>query len=180
MKKVLVVLLSLLMVVSVFAQKGASAPKGRVEADAKIRIGVDNDEWGAAIVDLWNKKYPRNKGALEYEYVGAAGATDYVGQLQGDAADVVLCIDGEVSRQAQSLLEMDKTIAKFENILNDSKQTISEMQNYVEELIQKSNQVDSQIKTKNSFIEECKRKLEPLFEELANFYKKQGIKVIKK
>ena len=113
MKKVLVILLSLLMVVSVFAQKGASAPKGRVEEGAKIRIGVDNDEWGAAIVELWNKTYPRNKGALEYEYVGAAGATDYVGQLQGDAADVVLCIDGEVSRQAQSLLEMDKTIAKF-------------------------------------------------------------------
>lgn len=115
MKKVLVVLISLMLVASVFAApKGkASATKGTVEQGAKIRIGVDNDKWGEAIVALWNKKYPANKGALEYEYVGCAGATDYVGQLQGDAADVVLCIDGEVSRQVQSLIKMTPQIVKF-------------------------------------------------------------------
>ena len=85
--------------------------------------------------------------------------------------------DKKLSKQANSL---DKTIAKFENILKISGENISEMQNYVAKLTEESNKIDSKIKSTSNFIEECKSKLEPLFEELAKFYKEQGIKVIKK
>ena len=36
------------------------------------------------------------------------------------------------------------------------------------------------LQKKKSFIEDCKAKLIPLFDELKNFYAKQGIKVIKR
>ena len=82
-----------------------------------------------------------------------------------------------IKKQANLL---QKTISEFETILNENVKTISEMQEYIKELTTKAAATDSKIKERTAFIDTCKEKLKPLFDELANFYKKQGIKVIKK
>lgn len=75
---------------------------------------------------------------------------------------------------------LQKTISNFETTIKENVKTISEMQQYITGLKTKVAETDSKIKEKTSYINECKEKLKPLFEELANFYKKQGIKIIKK
>jgi len=84
----------------------------QIEKGAKIRLGVDNDNLGKAIVDLWDKLHPEAAGAVEYVNFGAAGGTDQITALQGEAPDVALVIDGEVSRNDQSLLALDAVITK--------------------------------------------------------------------
>ena len=76
--------------------------------------------------------------------------------------------------------DIKNTIKKLKDILDENTRTIEEMNEYVTELREKLKSTNSKIKEKSSFIQECKNKLMPLFDELANFYKKQGIKVIKK
>ncbi|MCE5256228.1 MAG: extracellular solute-binding protein [Spirochaetaceae bacterium] len=88
----------------------AKARQFQVEKGAKIRLGIDNDKVGAAIVELWNKEHPTAKGVVEFVNLGAAGAADQITALQGEAPDVVLAIDGEVSRNAQSLLPLHQVI----------------------------------------------------------------------
>jgi arabinogalactan oligomer/maltooligosaccharide transport system substrate-binding protein len=109
------VMVLILIGTSVFAQsKAVWDAKNRqfqIEKGAKIRLGVDNDKVGAAIVQLWDQLHPEAKGIVEYMNLGAAGSADQITQLQGDAPDVVLAIDGEVSRNAQSLLPLHKVIA---------------------------------------------------------------------
>jgi len=84
----------------------------QIEKGAKIRLGVDNDNLGKAIVALWDKLHPEAVGAVEYVNFGAAGGTDQITALQGEAPDVALVIDGEVSRNDQSLLALDAVITK--------------------------------------------------------------------
>jgi arabinogalactan oligomer/maltooligosaccharide transport system substrate-binding protein len=86
------------------------AKQYKIEPGAKLRVGVDNDKWGAAIVELWNKVHPEAKGVVEFVNFGSAGGADLITQNQGEAPDVVLIIDGEVSRNAQSLMALDKVI----------------------------------------------------------------------
>ncbi|MFZ5859710.1 MAG: ABC transporter substrate-binding protein [Spirochaetota bacterium] len=109
------VMVLILIGTSVFAQsKAVWDAKNRqfqIEKGAKIRLGADNDKVGAAIVQLWDQLHPEAKGIVEYMNFGAAGSADQITQLQGDAPDVVLAIDGEVSRNAQSLLPLHKVIA---------------------------------------------------------------------
>lgn len=81
-----------------------------LEPEAKLRVGVDNDQWGAAIVALWDATHPDAVGMVEYVNFGSAGGADQITTLQGEAPDVVLLIDGEVSRNDQSLLALDKVI----------------------------------------------------------------------
>jgi arabinogalactan oligomer/maltooligosaccharide transport system substrate-binding protein len=88
----------------------------QIEKGAKIRLGVDNDNLGKAIVALWDKLHPEAAGAVEYVNFGAAsgaaGGTDQITALQGEAPDVALVIDNEVSRNDQSLLALDAVITK--------------------------------------------------------------------
>ena len=84
----------------------------QIEKGAKIRLGVDNDNLGKAIVALWDKIHPEAVGVVEYVNFGAAGGTDQITALQGEAPDVALVIDGEVSRNEQSLLALDAIITK--------------------------------------------------------------------
>lgn len=84
----------------------------QIEKGAKIRLGVDNDNLGKAIVALWDKLHPEAAGAVEYVNFAAAGGTDQITALQGEAPDVALVIDGEVSRNDQSLLALDAVITK--------------------------------------------------------------------
>ena len=75
---------------------------------------------------------------------------------------------------------IETSITSFEQIIVEGKKTIQEMKKYIAELNDNLKQIDENIKSKQSFIEECKAKLRPLFTELEDFYKKQGIKIIKK
>jgi len=115
MKRLVALTLALSLALSgAFAQKAAwdSAKRQyKLEQGAKIRFGVDNDKWGAAIVALWNKVHPEARGMVEYSNLGSAGATDQITQLQGEAVDLALCIDSEVARNAQSLLALDAVMA---------------------------------------------------------------------
>ncbi|MBN1242739.1 MAG: ABC transporter substrate-binding protein [Spirochaetales bacterium] len=115
MKRFIAVALILALVAgAAFAQSKAvydtKAKAYKIEPGAKLRVGVDNDKWGAAIVALWDKLHPEAKGMVEFVNFGAAGGSDQITALQGEAPDVCLVIDGEVSRNAQSLMALDKVI----------------------------------------------------------------------
>lgn len=115
MKRIIALALVLLMAAgAVFAQSRAvwdsRARQFQIEPGAKIRVGVDNDQFGAAIVELWNRLRPDARGVVEFVNFGAAGGADLVTQNQGEAPDVVFIIDGEVSRNFQSFLTLDKVI----------------------------------------------------------------------
>lgn len=87
------------------------------------------------------------------------------------------------SNNAHALKQNDlieSSIRSFEQIIKEGKQTIKDMKSYIAELNEKTKLIDENINSKSTFIEECKTKLKPLFEELEGFYKKQGIKIIKK
>ena len=84
----------------------------QIEKGAKIRLGLDNDNLGKAIVALWDKLHPEAAGAVEYVNFGSLGGMDQITALQGEAPDVALVIDGEVSRNDQSLLALDAVITK--------------------------------------------------------------------
>lgn len=115
MKRLLVISLAIsLAAVAAFGQKAqwdGGKQEYKLESGAKIRVGVDSDAWGAAIVALWNKSHPEATGAVEYVNLGSTGATDQITQLQEDAPDVCLVIDSEVGRNAQSLLDLDPVMA---------------------------------------------------------------------
>lgn len=118
MKKIVLVLAALALVASgVFAQaKPVFDSKSRAyipEAGAKIRIGVDNDKWGAAIVDLWNAKYPDKKGMVDFVNTPSTNSADLPTQQQGEAPDVLMVIDGETLRNTQSLMAIDNSMATF-------------------------------------------------------------------
>lgn len=97
-----------------FAQSKAvwRGNKFQIEKGAKIRVGADSDQLGKAIVELWKKQHPEAPDVVEYQFLGAAGATDQVTALQGEAPDVLIVIDGEVNRNEQSLLPLDAVITK--------------------------------------------------------------------
>jgi arabinogalactan oligomer / maltooligosaccharide transport system substrate-binding protein len=119
MKKILVLAMAVMLIVTAVGckKKTAEAPASDVKAalsiepGAKIKLGLDNDLWGAAVVELWNKTYPEYAGIVEYTNFGSAGGVDQIGLLQGEAPDVSLVIDGEVLRQVQSLATLPAAIA---------------------------------------------------------------------
>ena len=111
MKIILAVFVSLIVTAAAFGQSAPvwidSTHSFAIEPGAKISVAVDSDAWGAAIVAMWNKAHPNHQGAVTYIHADATGATDKISQLQDSFADVVLAIDSEVSRNAQSLLALD-------------------------------------------------------------------------
>lgn len=139
MKKIVSALICVLLLASVVVAQtpskavfDASKSQYKIEQGATIKVGVDNDKWGAAIVELWNKLHPEAKGTVVYTNFGSAGGTDMINQLQGDAPDLCFVIDGEVSRAVQSLSQFEKrtaSVAKsvaqqnFYNNINTGKTT---------------------------------------------------------
>lgn len=91
------------------------AEKGQylIEEGAKIKIGVDNDAYGQAIVALWDKTHPEAKGAVTFQNAGGAGAADRLPTEQGTAEDVLLVIDGEVGRNSAHMLAFEENLAKL-------------------------------------------------------------------
>jgi arabinogalactan oligomer / maltooligosaccharide transport system substrate-binding protein len=100
MKKLFVLLLATTLA---FGMLVGCTRKIQVEENAKIVVSVDNDTWGNAIVAAWDAENPEFKGLIEFKNNGSAGAADQITTVQGEFADVVLVIDGEVGRNAQSL-----------------------------------------------------------------------------
>lgn len=85
-----------------------------VEADAALVVGVDNDAWGNAIVALWDQVHPEYAGMVTFANNGAAGQTDALAQQTTEyAADVLMAIDGEVSRNLSHLLPIDTKLAEI-------------------------------------------------------------------
>ena len=75
---------------------------------------------------------------------------------------------------------LKKTAENYKLIQEGCINTISEIKNYIQSLQVKLASNNKKLAEKKSLIEDCKAKLIPIFDELKNFYAKQGIKVIKK
>lgn len=82
----------------------------RWEEGATITIGVDNDTMGAALVAAWDAAYPELAGKLVFQNYGSAnGASSGVEGIetaQGEAPDVALVIDNEVTGRVANLLPL--------------------------------------------------------------------------
>ncbi len=78
------------------------------EEGAVIEIGVDSDDMGAALVEAWNAAYPELADKLVFRNYGSAnGESSGVQGIetgQGEAPDVALVIDNEVTGNIASLL----------------------------------------------------------------------------
>jgi arabinogalactan oligomer/maltooligosaccharide transport system substrate-binding protein len=79
----------------------------RFEEDAVVSIGVDNDTMGAALIEQWNADYPDLANKLVYSNFGsvngAATGMQGIETAQGDAPDVALVIDNEVTGREASV-----------------------------------------------------------------------------
>ncbi len=73
-----------------------------------------------------------------------------------------------------------KTAEKYEALKSDYTKGIRALKSAIKSIEANITLTQKTIAEKTSFIEECKTKLAPLFEELKNFYVRQGIKNIKK
>jgi len=84
-----------------------------IEKDAVIRFGADNDDFGNAIVALWNATYPEHVGKVEYVNNGSQGSADALAEQQGEYPDVFMVIDGEVPRNNTHILPIHSTLANI-------------------------------------------------------------------
>lgn len=84
-----------------------------IEKDAVIRFGADNDDFGNAIVALWNATYPEHAGKVEYVNNGSQGSADALAEQQGEYPDVFMVIDGEVPRNNTHILPIHSTLANI-------------------------------------------------------------------
>ncbi len=83
-----------------------------IESDAVLVINVDNDDYGNAIVALWDKVHPEFAGKLTFVNTGSQGATDRLAVDTTAFPDVTFAIDGEVSRNVTHLLPIEAMLAK--------------------------------------------------------------------
>ena len=98
----------------------------RWEEDAVISIGVDNDTMGAALVEKWDADFPALAGKLEFRNYGSANGPNSgvqgIQDSQGEAPDVALVIDNEVTGRVGSLLTLHEYFADLglEQTLNSA------------------------------------------------------------
>lgn len=85
--------------------------KFAVETEATLRIGVDNDAYGNAIVALWDATHPELAGRVQFVNIGAQGSADQLAEQQGEFPDVLMVIDGEVPRNNAHILPLHATLA---------------------------------------------------------------------
>ncbi len=111
----------------------ADAGHYEIEDDAQIRLGVDTDSLGEAIVALWDETHPDHAGKVTFENSGAAGSTDRLPTEQDSVQDVLMVIDGEVSRNISHILAIEENLAEviknnsleaFYNAGNTTDQTV--------------------------------------------------------
>jgi arabinogalactan oligomer / maltooligosaccharide transport system substrate-binding protein len=103
----------------------------RWEEGAVIVIGVDNDTLGAALVEKWNADFPALANKLQFRNYGSAnGANSGVEGIetgQGDAPDVALVIDNEITGRLGSLLALHPYFADLgaEQTLNSAFEAVN-------------------------------------------------------
>lgn len=104
-----------------------------IEEDATLRLGVDNDDLGNALVALWNETHPEHEGLVTFENIGAAGSADELPTQQDALQDVLMVIDGETPRNVAHILALEENLAKlvkdnaiesFYNAGNATEQTV--------------------------------------------------------
>lgn len=83
----------------------------------------------------------------------------------------------EIKKQHEKLVE---TIGVFTMISTICTTNITKIKAHIESLKNSIANTDRQIASQTTFIEDCKAKLTPLFNELKNFYTKHGLKGLKK
>jgi len=98
-----------------------------------------------------------------------------ISELKGAAYRLLLTDETVASEYSQ----LSKTLKGFKTIQANSGKKIAEMNSYIKSLAEKVANTDSKIAENKSIIANCKTKLAPVFDELKNFYIKQGIKAIK-
>ena len=147
------------------------------ELERKIKQATDSD-------------LPRNKGALEVERNLETRLNNNLNTLNqknekygelskiiNEGADVSSYDEKYfVSSQRENV---KKNIDSTKKELKDCQARIKKLETYIASFPEWLNEMTAKIKTKQAAIEGFKAKLIPLFDELKNFYVKQGIKVIK-
>ena len=142
------------------------------------------------IANANNSDLPRSKGALEVERKLEKQLTNNLDTL--NKKDTKYCeLKKIINEGANVSSEEEKTfvssqinkvkrnIASTEKELKDCQARIKKLESYIQGFPAWLEKMNQKIKTKQSAIEGFKAKLMPLFDELKNFYAKQGIKVIK-
>jgi arabinogalactan oligomer/maltooligosaccharide transport system substrate-binding protein len=84
-----------------------------IEDGAVIRLSVDNDNWGTAIVAAWDAAYPDYAGLVVYENEGSSGLADRLTEQQGEAVDIALIIDAELQSNLQTVFPLDTMFAEY-------------------------------------------------------------------
>ena len=80
----------------------------------------------------------------------------------------------------KKILNIGNTAKDFKVAIIRAKNSIEKMKTYVEDLKSFDLTIDQEIKQKQEFIEECKQKLKPMFNEIVKLYKDFGVKVAEK
>ncbi|MBS3972741.1 MAG: extracellular solute-binding protein [Erysipelotrichia bacterium] len=84
-----------------------------IEKDAVLRFGADNDDFGNAIVALWDATYPEHAGKVQFVNNGSQGSADALAEQQGEYPDVFMVIDGEVPRNNTHILPIHSALANI-------------------------------------------------------------------
>src|SRR5262245_12056993 len=119
MKKTLFVVISLALVAGgAMAQAKSKAQydtkkaQYKIEAGAKITLGIDNDDYGKALVALWDKVHPEAAGAVEFLNTPSDSSAKKLADLQGDAPDVVMALTSDVPKFAGAMSAIDGNLVK--------------------------------------------------------------------
>lgn len=120
MKKTLFVLISLALVAGGAmaqakskAQYDAKKAQYKIEEGAKIVLGIDNDAYGKALVDLWDKVHPEAAGAVEFLNTPSDSSAKKLADLQGDAPDVVMALTSDVPKFAGAMSVIPSEVKKI-------------------------------------------------------------------
>jgi len=112
---------------AVFGQAASKAKydakKGQytIESGATLTLGIDNDAYGKALVDLWDKVHPDAAGAVEFLNTPSDSSAKKLADLQGDAPDVVMALTSDVPKFAGAMSTIPSEIKKVadENVATD-------------------------------------------------------------
>lgn len=122
--------------------------------------------------------HTKKEKALEYgKYQNTQETYKNISNQNNDKTYRVAESKSTLEKEHKKLLD---TIAEFKSIQAGCAKTIKNMKEYIAGLQSDVTNIEKQVAEKKSFIEDCKAKLIPLFDELKNFYAKQGIKIIKR
>ena len=97
-----------------------------------------------------------------------------------DGKDKDFSITNTKEKAQKEYKQLEETTARYNSIKDTCNKNIKNLQNHIKYLQNKILENDNQIKEKKSLIEDCKKKLIPIFDELKYFYANNGIKGLKK